>query len=206
MNASIDYYFSTLSTWAYIGHKALHEMAARQAVTINYRPMAILEVFEATETAPLPKRHPTRQRLRWMELQRWREKRGIKLNLQPAHWPFPCATADRMIVAAVEAGHDPADFIGAVFSGSWAEEKDMGDESVLADTANGVGLPGEDLLDASKGQDAERIYAENTAHALEAGVFGSPTYFLNGEMFWGQDRIDLLEEAISSGREPYNPL
>ena len=82
----------------------------------------------------------------------------------------------------------------------------MGDEAVLAATANGVGLPGEYLLDASRGPDTERIYAENTARALDAGVFGSPTYFLNGEMFWGQGRIDLLEEAISSGREPYNSL
>lgn len=206
MSASIDYYFSTLSTWAYIGHKALHEMAARQAVTINYRPMAILEVFEATETAPLPKRHPTRQRLRWLELQRWREKRGIELNLQPSHWPFSCVTADRMIVAAVDAGHDPADFIGAVFSGSWAEEKDMADESVLVAAANDSGLPGDDMLAAAKGEDAERIYGENTARALQAGVFGSPTYFLNGEMFWGQDRIELLEDAISSGRGSYKPL
>ncbi len=206
MSASIDYYFSTLSTWAYIGHRAFHEMAVRQAVTINYRPVALLEVFEETETAPLPKRHPTRQRLRWLELQRWREKRGIRLNLQPAHWPFACATADRMIIAAVEAGHDPADFLGAVFSGSWAEEKDMADESVLVSAANGVGLPGDALLDAAKGPYTERIYAENTARALESGVFGSPTYFLNGEMFWGQDRIDLLEEAVSSGREAYKPL
>lgn len=100
MSTSIDYYFSTLSTWACIGHKALHDTAARQAATISYRPIAILEVFEAMETAPLPKR----QRLRWLELQRWREKRIIRLNLQPSHWPFACARADRMIIAAIEAG------------------------------------------------------------------------------------------------------
>ena len=112
MSASIDYYFSTLSTWSCIGHKALHDMAARQAAAISYRPIAILEVFEATETAPLLKRQ------RWLELQRWREKRGIRLNLQPSHWTFACARAGRMIIAAIEPGCDPADFIGAVFSGT----------------------------------------------------------------------------------------
>ncbi len=206
MSTTVDYYFSAVSPWAYVGHDAFHDMAARRGVTINHRPVALMSVFEQAGTLPLGQRHPTRQSLRWLELQRWREKRGLELNLQPAHWPFAFATADRTIIAAIDAGHDPAALIRGIFAGIWAEEKDLSDEAVLAATADSVGLPGAVLVEASKGDAVDRVYRENTEATLAVGNFGSPSYVLNGELFWGQDRIDLLEDAIVSGRDPYRPL
>lgn len=206
MAVTVDYYFSMISPWAYIGHDAFHEMVARRGVTVNYLPVKLPEVFEVTGGLPLPKRHPARQAMRWVEMQRWREKRGIALNLQPAHWPFATATADRMVIAVVKGGGDPAAFMRAVFVGTWAEEKDMADEDTLVATANGVGLDGTALLAAAKTDEMGGILDANTAKAIEVGSFGSPGYVLNGEVFWGQDRIDLLEDAIASGRAPYRPL
>lgn len=206
MSVTVDYYFSAVSPWAYIGHDALHTMAGRHGVTISYKPVALMSVFEQAGSLPLGKRHPTRQSLRWLELQRWREKRSLELNLQPAHWPYAFATADRTIIAASEAGHDPAALVRAIYAGTWAEEKDLADEAVLAETADAVGLPGAELVDASKGDAAGDIYARNSDEFLAIGGFGSPSYVLNGELFWGQDRIDLLEDAIASGRAAYRPL
>ena len=206
MTVTVDHYFSMVSPWAYIGHDAFHAMAARHGVKVRQRPVQLPQVFEETGGLPLGKRHPARQALRWVELQRWREKRGVRLNLQPRHWPFAAATADRMVLAIQEAGGDPVPFMRAVFVGAWAEERDMADESVLVATADSVGLDGRAVLAAAKADAVGEIYEDNIAAAIAVGCFGSPGYVLDGEVFWGQDRIELLEDAIVSGRAPYRPL
>lgn len=203
MTAVLDYYFSMVSPWAYIGHDALHEVVRRHDVEVNYKPMALLEVFDATKTPRLPDRHQTRKDYRMLELQRWREKRALPFKLQPAHWPYPFQTADCMVIAIVERGANPAEFMRTVLKGIWEEEKDFGDNAQLAAAADAAGLPGADLLEAA-GTDAVRaIYAANTKGFLDLGGFGAPTYVLNGEIFWGQDRIDLLDDALASGRAPF---
>lgn len=206
MSTTIDYYFSMVSPWAYIGHDALHAMAERHGVTITYRPVALMSVFERAGSLPLGQRHPTRQSLRWLELQRWREKRGLDLTLQPAHWPYDATTADRTVIAAIAAGHAPAGLIRAIYAGTWEQENNLGDDAVLAATADAAGLPGTELVEASRSDAVVGTYDENTEALIAIGGFGSPSYVLNGELFWGQDRIDLLEDAIASGREPYRPL
>ncbi len=203
MTASVDYFFSMVSPWAYIGHDTFHDMAGRHGVTVNYRPVALLEAFDRTNTPRLPDRHQTRKDYRMLELQRWREKRGLSFNLQPAHWPFPFETADRMVIAAVQAGQDPSGFMKNVFKGAWEEERNMSDEAELTAAADAAGLSDADLLEAAKSDATAEPYRANTEALLEAGGFGAPTWFLNGEMFWGQDRIDLLEDAVASGRGPY---
>jgi len=205
MTAAIDYYFSMVSPWAYIGHDAFHEMAARRSASIAYKPVALLEVFERTDTPALPKRHPTRRAYRMLELQRWRVKRGLDFKLEPAHWPFPFATADSMVIAAAQAGHDPAAFMRRAFAVIWEEDGDLSEPSAVAAVADEVGLPGGELLEAAESDAVAATYAENTDKLVEIGGFGSPIYVLGGEIFWGQDRIDLLEDAIASGRVPYVP-
>ena len=203
MTASVDYFFSMVSPWAYIGHDAFHGIVTRHGVTVNYRPVALLEAFDRTNTARLPDRHQTRKDYRMLELQRWREKRGLSFNLQPAHWPFPFETADHMVIAAVQAGQDPSGFMKNVFKGAWEEERNMAEEVELVAAADAAGLSGAELLEAAKSDAPGEVYRANTEDFLGRGGFGAPTWFLNGEMFWGQDRIDLLEDAIASGRAPY---
>lgn len=203
MAAKLDYFFSIVSPWAYIGHDAFHDVVARYDVEVNYRPMALLDLFDRTGTPRLPDRHQTRRDYRMMELQRWREKRGLSFHLQPTHWPFPFATADRMVIAATQAGLNPAGFMRAVFKGIWEDQKNYAEESELVAAADGAGLPGADLLAAAKAEPTEAVYKENTEAVLAAGGFGAPIYLLNGEVFWGQDRIDLLEDALKSGRGPF---
>lgn len=205
MSAVIDYYFTTMSPWAYIGHRALHDMTDRTGTKIRYRPMHLMEVFAGTDTPPLAQRHQTRKNLRLVELQRWRERRGLDFVLAPAHWPFAFEPADRFVIAAGEAGHDQGRLLGALFDAIWLEEHDLADEAVIVDIADASGLDGAALLARSKTDDIGAAYAANTRNAIAAGVFGSPSYVLNGELFWGQDRIELLEDALRSGRAPYTP-
>jgi 2-hydroxychromene-2-carboxylate isomerase len=149
------------------------------------------------------KRHPVRQRYRLVELQRWRDKRGLKFHLQPANWPFNGRLADGLVLAAIEAGLDPDPFLRRAFAAVWEDQLDLGDPATLVKLADDSGLPGEQLLERSGTEDISKIYEQNRQDALAADVFGSPAYVLDGEVFWGQDRIELLVDALKSGRGPY---
>ena len=99
MPRTIDYWFTLASPWAFLGHQPFSISRKQHGVTVRYRPVDLGEVFPHTGGLPLPKRHPARQRYRILELQRWREARGVALKIHPKHWPFPVATANRTIVA-----------------------------------------------------------------------------------------------------------
>ena len=203
MPRTLDYYFSLLSPWAYIGHASFMDIVGRHGLTVNYKPVALAQVFVDTGGLPLPKRHPARQRYRMFELQRWREKRGLAFHLHPKFWPFDGNLADRFVIATVAAGHDPDPLLRAAFTAVWEREQNLGDESTLSDIARAAGLPATELLAAAKADAAQKRYEANVRDAIAADAFGSPCYVLDGEVFWGQDRLGLLDDALASGRPPY---
>ncbi|MGX5737127.1 DsbA family protein [Bosea thiooxidans] len=203
MSRSIAYYFSLHSPWTYLGNALFHEIARRHGCRIDYRPMPLRSVFDETGGLPLPKRHPVRQRYRLMDLQRWRERRGRPLVLQPKHFPFDPAQADRMAIAILASGGDPAAFIADVMAGLWERDEDMGKPEALLASAARAGLDGGALLAAAESQPVRQRYEATLDEAVTAGVFGAPSYVLDGEVFWGQDRLELLDSALASGRAPY---
>jgi 2-hydroxychromene-2-carboxylate isomerase len=163
----------------------------------------LLDLFSETGGLPLAKRHPVRQRYRMVELQRWREKRGLNFHLKPAHTPFNGRLADGVVLAAIEAGHDPDAFLRRAFPAVWEDQLNLADADVLVRLADASGLPGKALVERSASEDISAIYESNRQDALAVDVFGSPAYVLDGEAFWGQDRIELLADALKSGRAPY---
>jgi 2-hydroxychromene-2-carboxylate isomerase len=203
MSRQIDYYFSLQSPWAYIGHKLFREVASTYDLKVNHKPVVLVDLFSETGGLPLLKRHPVRQRYRLVELQRWRDKRGLAFHLQPANWPFNARLADGLVVAAIEAGHDPDPFLRRAFAGVWEDQLNLADPATLVKMADDSGLPGQQLVERSGADAVSAIYEQNRQDALVADVFGSPAYVLDGEVFWGQDRIELLADALKSGRAPY---
>jgi 2-hydroxychromene-2-carboxylate isomerase len=201
----IDYYFSLISPWAYIGHASFMDIARRHGVEVNYKPVFLGRVFSETGGLPLAQRHPVRQRYRMVELQRWREKRGLSFNLQPKYWPFDVNLADRCVISVAVAGKDPDPFLRRAYTAVWEEERDLGNPLVLTEIAEQAGLDSTSLMDIAVGSTTEAIYALNLENAIAGDVFGSPAYVLNGEVFWGQDRLELLDEALAAGRKPYRP-
>jgi 2-hydroxychromene-2-carboxylate isomerase len=199
----IDYWFSLASPWAFLGHQPLLDLAKAHDITLRYKPVDLGEVFPHTGGLPLPKRHPARQRYRILELQRWREMRGVALKIHPKHWPFPVATANRSIIAVAAAGADPGLYTRRAFEGIWVEDRDLGDEAVLVALLNECGHDGARMLESAKSDATAAIYAANAATAVDSNVIGSPCYVLDGEVFWGQDRLGLLESALKSGRKAY---
>ena len=203
MSQKIDYYFSMHSPWAYIGHVPFMGLVRRHDVEVTYKPISLSDVFAETGGLPVTKRHPARLRYRILELQRWREKRGLKFNLHPKYWPFAAEIADRFVIAAAAAGHDPDAFLRRAFAALWEEEQDLTTDATLIALADSVKLPGEELLNSAKSNGGKMRYVQNLRDAIAIEVIGSPSYVLNDEVFWGQDRLDLLDDALRSGRMPF---
>ena len=203
MPRQIDYYFSISSPWAYIGHKLFRDVVAAYGLTVNHKPVVLVDLFSETGGLPLIKRHPVRQRYRMLELQRWRDKRGLNFHFQPKYVPLNARLADGLVVAALEAGHDPDPFLRRAFAGVWEQELNLADAETLVRLADDSGLPGKALVERSGSEEISQKYEQNRQEALAADVFGSPAYVLDGEVFWGQDRIELLVDALKSGRPPY---
>jgi 2-hydroxychromene-2-carboxylate isomerase len=203
MPRTIDYWFTLASPWAFLGHQAFLDLAKQHGATARYRPVDLGEVFPQTGGLPLPKRHPARQRYRILELQRWREARGIALKLHPKHWPFPVATANRTIVAVAESGADPGRYARRAFEGIWVKDEDLAQDATLAALLTECGHDGAKMLAAAKSDAIGALYAGYAQEAVAANVIGSPCYVLDGEVFWGQDRLALLDSALTSGRKAY---
>lgn len=203
MPRTVDYYFSLASPWAYIGHAPFMAVAARHGLSVNHKPIPLGRVFAETGGQALPQRHPVRQRYRLVELQRWRDRRGLAFSVQPKHWPFDPRTVDRAVVAILSRHGDPDAFMRAAFAAIWEAEHDLADRAVVAALLTDAGHDAEAVLDAADGPLAEAVYALNLENAVAAEVFGSPAYVLEGEVFWGQDRIELLDDALSSARAAY---
>ncbi|MGL4973850.1 MAG: 2-hydroxychromene-2-carboxylate isomerase [Bosea sp. (in: a-proteobacteria)] len=206
MARHIDYFFTIASPWAYLGHKLLMETVAQHDVTLRWRPMPIAHVFAETGSLPLAKRPPARQRYRFVEMQRWRDKRGLPLVLKPARVPFVVDTVNRCIIALVELKRDPDAFVRLAFAGVWAEEADLADVAVIGQMLAAAGHDAAAVLALSQSPEIEAIYSANGEAAVAADVFGAPGYVLDGEVFWGQDRLELLADALASGRGPYSPV
>ena len=203
MPRQVDYYFSFQSPWAYIGHNLFREVVKTNDLKVNYKPVVLVDLFSETGGLPLMKRHPVRQRYRMVELQRWRDKRGLKFHLQPANWPFNARLSDGVVIAAVEAGLDPEPFVRRAFAAVWEDQLNLADAATLIKLADESGLSGKRLVERSGSEEIGAAYEQNRQDALAADVFGSPVYVLDGEVFWGQDRIELLADALKSGRAPY---
>ena len=200
---TIAYYFTLLSPWAYLGHAEFGRIAARHKLAIDYRAVGLGQIFPETGGLPLAKRHPARQHYRMMELPRWRDKRGVPLTLQPKYFPCDIALADKLLIAIIAAALDPEAFIPKVFAALWVEDRNPADEAVLMDILRAAGLDAGKLMAAAQSPASAETYQANIRQALAAGVFGSPSYVWQSEIFWGQDRLELLEDALVSGRAGY---
>lgn len=205
MPRTINYLFTLMSPWAYLGFDRFHVIAKAHGVTIRYRPVMLIEVFNETGGLPLAKRPPTRQAYRLVELQRWRAARNLPLTLKPKYFPFDAALADRIVLALVEIGKSPEVYLRAAHRAIWAEERNLADETEIAALLADAGEDAARVIGVAKTGKTIGEYTRNRDWALETGVFGAPSYVLDGEIFWGQDRLELLDQALASTRPAYRP-
>jgi 2-hydroxychromene-2-carboxylate isomerase len=203
---TIDYYLTCISPWTYLGHRPAQQVAARHGAKLVVKPVNLGEMFKVSGQVALGERPAVRQRYRLIELQRFAEMRGRKLNPKPKFFPVNPMLADHTIIAILRSRRDPMAYMDSVFSAVWAEEKDISDEPTLASLLTAAGFDAAAILAMAKEPATAEIRARNTQDAVDVDATGVPSYVLNGEPFWGQDRIDLLDRALSSGRAPFKAL
>ena len=198
MPSTVDYYFAPHSPWTYLGHARLVAMAEAAGATVRLKPMDLNQVFPVSGGLPLGKRAPQRQAYRLVELARFARHLQLPLNLQPRFFPVKADDAARLILAVDAAQGTPQalEFAGRVMAAVWAQERDIADASVLAELLAAQGLPAT-LLDAAQAPEVQQRYQAFTQEAIELQIFGAPTYVVDGEMFWGQDRLDFVERALT---------
>jgi 2-hydroxychromene-2-carboxylate isomerase len=197
MRRTIDYYFATMSPWAYLGHERLQALARQADADLRVRPMDLGKIFPLSGGLPLGKRSAQRQAYRLLELRRWSDWLQRPLILQPRFFPVSGDASSRLIsVVAQRDGSEAAmRLTGAVLSAVWTQERDIADEATLGELLAECGLAPERLAQ-SQGDEAQALADAHTQAAIEAGVFGAPSYVLDGELFWGQDRLDFLERRL----------
>jgi 2-hydroxychromene-2-carboxylate isomerase len=197
MASPVDYYFAPQSPWTYLGHQRLQDIARRAGAPIRVLPVDLGKIFPRTGGLPLPQRAPQRQAYRLVELKRFADWLGLPLNLHPAYFPVPGDAAARLILAVADRqGSDAAmRLTGAVLKAVWAEQRNINDPATLAQLLAECGLPA-GALDEAQADAVQRRYEAATQQAFDAGVFGAPSYVVDGEIFWGQDRLDFLERRL----------
>lgn len=199
MSLTIDYYFAPHSPWTYLGHERFAQIAREAGAAIRVQPIDLGGVFPVSGGLPLAKRAPQRQAYRLVEMERFSRQLGRPLNLQPKHFPVSADDAAKLIIAVdLHDGSDAAMALtGAVLQAVWREDRNIDDARELAALLAGQGLPARRLEDAHSQAVHER-YEADTQRAIAAGVFGAPTYVIDGELFWGQDRLDFVARRLAA--------
>lgn len=195
----IDYYLSLRSPWAFLGADRLEQIALRHRVRIAVKPVDFGVIFPASGGLPLPKRAPQRRAYRMMELKRWSAHLGIKMVFEPRYQSAPEGLAARFVVASEAVGGDPLRLAHAILSAMWQQERNIADVGTLQAIATETGHHAATLAAKAVDPEIQARYEALTEQALACGVFGAPSYVLaDGEIFWGQDRLDLLDRALAS--------
>lgn len=193
----IEAFYGISSPWAYFGAPRLYDIAARTGARLSLRPIRIIE---ANGGIPLRTRPDPRQAYHVVELDRWRRHLGMPLNLKPRF--YPCRTiepAAQTVIAVDRAGLDAPAFSFAIQRALWAEERDIADPETLREIASEtLGSEAVPLVAWPQPPAIVAAWNGNLDEAERLGIFGTPTYVVNGELFWGQDRLDFVERAVTA--------
>lgn len=199
MSHIVDYYLAPQSPWTYLGHPRFADIAQAAGARVQVLPIDLGgKVFPVSGGLPLAQRAPQRQAYRLVELKRFAEHLELPLNLQPSFFPVAGDAAARLIIAVQAHDGDGAAMrlTGAVLKAVWAQQRNIADAGVLAALLNETGLAAQRLDDA-QAPSVQRQYEANTQRAIDTGVFGSPSYVIEAEIFWGQDRLEFVQRRLA---------
>lgn len=199
MPRNVEYFFTPVSPFTYLGHEHFIAIAGRHAVSVDVKPVDLGRVFPVSGGLPLKQRAPQRQAYRLVELARWSKHLGLPLHLQPRHFPVSPELASKWILAAqaLQGAEGALKLSGALLRAVWAEERNIADADTLAAVATEQGLDAKALAERAGAADIGTRYDAVTKEAIDRQIFGAPTYVYRDELFWGQDRLDFLDRALA---------
>lgn len=202
MKADITYFYSAHSAFAYLGSARFMEIASAAGRRIAHRPVDLDRVIEAAGSTAFRQRSD-RYRAYFFnrEIMRWSEERGAPIPGRPTHHDNDTTLSNCMLVAGVLDGQDMDRLAHGLLEAHWRHDADLADEDTLHRVGAGLGFDAKALLDAARTPPVREAYDANTRDAIGQSVFGSPTYVVDGDMFYGQDRLEMLERAL---KRPYS--
>ena len=201
MGLHIDYYVSLNSPWTHMGSARIEALAMANDATMRVYPVDFGTVFAGSGGLPLPRRSPQRQAYRLMELRRWRDLLNIPINVQPKHFPADESRTAPSVIAVRETIGDQAAIKLAhrILRAVWQNELNPSDPAVLAVLIKDVGLDPEAVMKLGADPRWTEMRDRETEAALDRGVFGAPSYVIDDEIFWGQDRLEFVQRRLACG-------
>ena len=195
MSKTVEFYFDVGSPAAYLAFQRLPALCDAAGAKLEYRPMLLGGVFQATGNQS-PVNVPAKGAYIFTDLQRFARRHDIPFRQNPH---FPINTLALMRMATGLQLRDPQRFlpyVEAVYRAIWVDALDMNDPAVVAGVLRRAGFDPEALLALAGDAQVKQRLKDDTQEAVARGVFGAPTFFVDGEMYWGQDRLDFVKEAL----------
>jgi 2-hydroxychromene-2-carboxylate isomerase len=194
MNKTIEFYFDFGSPTAYLAYKRLEQLREQHGCSVSYRPMLLGGIFKATgNTSPVAIPAKGKYMLQH-DLPRFAHRYGVPLNFNP-HFPINTLNLMRGAIAATKLDCFEQ-YVSAMYDAVWVKQLDMADPEVVHQALLDAGLDADALLALAQEPDVKAELVTNTEEAVDRGVFGAPTFFMEGSMYFGQDRLDFIEEAL----------
>jgi 2-hydroxychromene-2-carboxylate isomerase len=198
----IEYFYSAHSAFAYLGSARLMEVAKASGRTIDHRPNDLRRVVQESGAIAFPERTPNHVAYFFgREIERWSEERSAPvMDGTPTYHSNDIQLPNCMLIAGLLDGQNIDALAHGMLEAHWRDDADLADAETLARIATASGYQAAPLLDQALSDEAIKVYEENTEEAIARSTFGSPTYFIDGDMFYGQDRLEIMERAL---RTPY---
>jgi len=198
----LEYFYSAHSAFAYLGSARLMQIAGAAGVAIEHRPVDLNRVVAAAGSTAFTQRPPGYRAYFFVrEIERWAEQRGVAiLRGLPTHHRKDMTLANGMLIVAIGRGLNVDRLAHVMLEAHWRDDADLADPATLAALAQGVGVEPEPLLAAAMAPETLARLEANTDEAIARSMFGSPTYYVDGDMFYGQDHLEFVERAL---RQPY---
>jgi 2-hydroxychromene-2-carboxylate isomerase len=198
--AAVEFFFDCSSPWTYLGFEALCAAVREDGFAIEWRPFLVGGVFNTVNPSVYEARaavHSPKTRYFWKDMQDWIAKSGLAIKFPPSIFPINSARAMRVCLIAADAGSCEA-IARRTFQLYWGEDRDIADPAVLAEACVAGGLDPVTTLAAADSPELKARLRANTDEIIARGGFGTPTFYVGGtDMYFGQDRIGLVREAMA---------
>jgi 2-hydroxychromene-2-carboxylate isomerase len=195
----IDFYFDFSSPYSFLAAEQIDALAARHGRTVRYRPILLGIVFKASGSAPLTQQYAPKARYSELDFERSARYAGVRYR-HPSKFPIGAVGASRAVLWLQQRQPEMVNaFVHAVWRAFFQDDRDISDNAVVAEIAQSIGLDGAQLMEAAQDPAVKDALRRQVEEAIALGVFGAPTIVVDGEMFWGNDRLPQIERWIASG-------
>ena len=194
----IEFFFDVGSPYSYLAATQIGGIGGRTGAEVRWRPFLLGGVFKDTGNE-MPARVPSKARYMLADLARWGEHYGVPIRVPPSRFPLSTLAAQRALTSvALSRPEKVPDFALGLFRAYWADDRDVSQPDVVSDVAGACGLDGPAVLAASGQQETKDALRRWTGEAVERGAFGAPSIFVGDSLYWGNDRLDLLERNLQA--------